>query len=526
MYRKTPKNQLSFENFYLPFGGKLNGNNRWIRLAEMIPWERIEEIYAANFTSSNTGAPAKSARLAFGALIIKERLGVSDEEAVEQIRENPYLQFFLGFHEFRDEQPFDPSMFVHFRKRFSLEELNRINEAIVSAERFKTKKDDTEQDQEPPKSPKGSDGKASSSSNTNKGKLLIDATCAPADIRYPTDIALVNDSREKSEAIIDTLFAPLKGTQRKIRTYRQKARRQYVAFIKNRKSSAHHRRKALGQQLRYLKPNLATIDSLSQQVSLSLLSRRQYRERLVIKEVYRQQSWMYENRSKRIPNRIVSISQPHIRPIVRAKASAPTEFGSKLSASLVNGSVFLDRLDWEPYNESGDLIAQIESFRRRFGHYPESVHCDKIYRTRNNRNFCKKHGIRMSGPPLGRPVKETADNAAQLHKKAQQHYQDELDRIPIEGKFGQAKRRFGLARIMAKLSRTSETVIAMIFIVMNLEKWLRQVFLSFFASFGTEERGSQVLKFVLERFFQLLARFKRVCFSWLVVLSESEAACY
>lgn len=103
MYRKTPDNQLAFENFYLPFGGKLNGNNRWVRLAEMIPWELVEEIYAKNFTSSDRGAPAKSARLAFGALIIKERLGVSDEEAVDQIRENPYLQFFLGFHAFRDE---------------------------------------------------------------------------------------------------------------------------------------------------------------------------------------------------------------------------------------------------------------------------------------------------------------------------------------------------------------------------------------------------------------------------------------
>jgi len=196
---------------------------------------------------------------------------------------------------------------------------------------------------------------------------------------------------------------------------------------------------------------------------------------------------------------------------VRGKASAPTEFGSKLSAGLVDGSAFLDRLDWDPYNESGDLVAQVEAFRRRFGHYPESVHCDKIYRSRDNRKFCKKHGIRMSGSPLGRPVEETTDNAAELHEKACLRHQDELDRIPIEGKFGQGRRCFGLARIMARLSRTCETVIAVTFIVMNLEKWLKQVLLSLFASHGAEGERSLALKSALEPVCQVLAGLGRVC---------------
>ena len=284
-----------------------------------------------------------------------------------------------------------------------------------------------------------------------------------------------------------------------------------MAFVKNRKRSARQRRKVLGQQLRYLRRNLATIDALCGQAPLTLLSRRQYRDLLVIRELYRQQSWMYEHRCKRIPGRIVSISQPHVRPIVRGKASAPSEFGSKLSAGLVDGSAFLDRLDWDPYNESGDLLAQVEAFRRRFGHYPESVHCDKIYRSRDNRKFCKKHGIRMSGPPLGRPVKETTDNAAELHEKACLRHQDELDRIPIEGKFGQGKRRFGLARIMAKRSRTCETVIALTFIVMKLEKWLKQLLLSLFASLGAEGERSLALKSALEPVCQVLAGLGLLC---------------
>jgi len=475
MYRKRHSPQLSFEDFLLPFGGKLRSDNRWVVLAKMIPWELAESFYAEQFSKKGPGAPAKSARVALGALIIKERLGVSDEEAVEQIRENPYLQYFLGFREFRDEAPFDPSMYVHFRKRFNLDQLGRINEAIVQAEQEANRQEKTTRSSDKDDSDQDSDG----SSGGNSGKLIIDATCAPADIRFPTDISLVNEAREKSEQIIDTLFEPLKGKQRKPRTYRRKARRLFVNYTKKRTHTARPRRKALGQQLRFLRRNLKTIAYLSEQVSLLRLDRRQYRDLLVIHELYRQQLWMYENNSHRISDRIVSISQPHVRPIVRGKASAQTEFGAKLSACLVDGSVFLDRLDWNPYNESGDLIEQIEVYRQRFGSYPESVHCDKIYRTQGNRRYCKEHSIRISGPPLGRPPKQTDINAELLKERKCQQRQDELERIPIEGKFGQGKRRFGLNRIMAKLSHTSETVIAITFIVMNLEKWLQKLFFVF-----------------------------------------------
>jgi hypothetical protein len=463
MYRKKNIKQLSFENFYLPFGGKLRSDNRWVKLAKIIPWELAESFYAKQF--SKTGAPAIPARVALGALIIKERLGVSDEEAVEQIRENPYLQYFLGFKRFSDEPPFDPSMYVHFRKRFSLEQLNEINEAIANRER----RDGEDEDDD--------DSSSGTSSGGNKGKLIVDATCAPADIRYPTDIALVNEARQKSEKIIDILFAPLKGRRRKPRTYRRKAQRLFVSYSKMRKCPSRKRRAILGKQLRFLKRNLKTIACLSREVPLSILDRNTYRTLLVIHEVYRQQQWMYENRSHSVRDRIVSISQPHVRPIVRGKASAPTEFGAKLSASLVDGFAYCDRLSWDAYNESTDLIDQVEAYRRRFGHYPEVVNCDKIYHTRQNRAYCRERDIRISGPPLGRPAKLTPE---EQKAKRQLLRQDELDRIPIEGKFGQAKRRFGLGKVMAKLAATSEAMIAITFIVLNLEKWLKKPFVSFF----------------------------------------------
>lgn len=468
MYRHNEK-QLKFVEFYLPFGGRLSASNRWVRLAQMIPWEQFEESYAANLSQSGHGPPALSVRMALASLIIKERLGVADEECVEQIRENPYLQYFCGLKEFTEAPPFHPTMFVHFRKRFPAEVLSRINEVIVAKAAESSAKEGKD-DEDDPGEPKAS----------NKGKLLLDATCVPADITYPTDLKLLNSAREKSEQIIDVLHKSRGKGHKKPRTYRVKARKAYLAVAKSKNVSRNKLRKALRKQLGYLRRNLSSIDKLSRTAKLTLLSSRQYRDLWVIRELYRQQQWMYDHRSKRIDDRIVSISQPHVRPIKRGKAGSDTEFGAKVSVSLVDGYGFVDRVSWDNFNECLDLQDQVEAHKRRFGVYPESVHADRIYRTRDNLRYCKKHQIRLSGPRLGRPPKATPENKERLRLEALQARQDELDRIPIEGKFGQGKRRFGLGRLMTKLAHTGESAIALCFLVMNLEKWLKAILLCLF----------------------------------------------
>ena len=164
-----------------------------------------------------------------------------------------------------------------------------------------------------------------------------------------------------------------------------------------------------------------------------------------------------------------------MRPIKRGKAGSETEFGAKVSVSLVEGYTYVDRTSWNNFNECLDLQDQVEAYKRRYGVYPASVHADRIYRSRDNLRYFKKYHIRLSGPRLGRPPKETPENAARLRVEALQARQDELDRIPIEGKFGQGKRRFSIGRLMTKLASTSETAIVLCFLVMNLEKWLRAI---------------------------------------------------
>ncbi len=511
MYRVNCREQLEFPNFYLPFAGELDSGNRWIALAQLVPWDLADEIYRESLCG-DFGAPALPARVALGALLIKERLGLTDRETVEAIRENPYLQFFIGKEEFQQTPPFDASLMVGFRKRFGEEGLSRIGKAVAMAaiqeagadtEPTDTEPTDTEPtDTEPTDTeptdddaphdddvaphgnaavpPTAENGQQTSPSaeaanhSQNRGQLIVDATCAPADIRYPTDVSLLNEARQKTEELIDELHAPLLGTQPRPRTYRVKARRAFVTFVRRKKPKRNAVRRATRQQLGFLQRNLQFIDRLLETpgaLPLSQLSRRDYKNLLVCREVCRQQLQMYETKTHRIDDRIVSLSQPHVRPIKRGKAGRDTEFGAKLSISVAGGFSFLDRLSWDNYNESLDLVGQIEAFREQFGFYPKSVHADKIYRNRANRKHCKERGIRLSGPPLGRPPK----HVSAAEKK--QAMADEAVRNAVEGKFGQAKRRFGLGRVMAKLAATSAAQISLSFLVMNLELALRRLFL-------------------------------------------------
>lgn len=310
----------------------------------------------------------------------------------------------------------------------------------------------------------------------NKGQLILDATCCPSDIAYPTDLNLLNQARIITEKTIDKLYKPLRTQLKtKPKTYRKKARKNYLKIAKQRKPRIKALKKAIKEQLQYIKRNFSHIEKLlTQETCLLSLSRKEYKNLLVVAEIYRQQLWMYENKTNRIEDRIVSITQPHIRPIVRGKAGSSVEFGAKISASCVDGYVFLDYLSWSNFNESNNFIDRVESFKEKTGYYPESVHVDKIYQTRKNRAFCKEKGMRISGVPLGRPPKNISD------KTKQQAQEDERTRNAIEGKFGIGKRRFTLNKIMTKHPLSSATTIAIIFLVMNLSALLREFLYLFF----------------------------------------------
>ena len=449
MIRYKSSKQLTLDGFTLPFGGKLSPENRWVKWSEIIPWDDLAVGYYKTMCD-RLGRPGKDARMVIGALIIKHKLTLSDEETVLQIQENPYLQYFIGFSSYKDEPPFTSSLFVDIRKRMGQEVFSSFEQVILEKV--------------------GNDRRASSEPAANKGKLLVDATVAEQAIRYPTDLSLLNEAREISEHLIDELYA-LSEYSRKPRTYRRKARKLYLNLAKNKKPGLKLRRRGLREQLQFLKRNLKHISCLLDHLGSTSfpLEYKLQRKYWIIQHLYSQQDGMYKSKQRRCDDRIVSISQPHVRPIVRGKASKGTEFGAKINVSMTDGLAFVDHLGWDAFNEGKDLKQQVEAYRRRYGSYPEVVLADQLYGTRDNRRYLKKNGIRFGGKPLGRPPKQTTENADRLKQIKVQRIQDSRERIPIEGKFGQGKNGYRLNYIRAKLQKTSEAWINSIFLVMNLK---------------------------------------------------------
>lgn len=473
MYRKADKAQMSIADFFMPFGGTLDENNRWVKLTELMPWDLIEDLYAENFNNDRTdGRPAYPSRIAFGAIYIKEQENLTDERTVEYISENPYMQYFLGLLEFTQKRLFDPSMMVHFRKRFPASSIAEINEEL-----YRRTHDDNKPNDD---SNKPDDGVHSGSVDENaqsnlaeptenSGVLIVDATCAPSDIRYPQDLSLLNECRENTEAMIDILWEFTERSGHKTPYSRKKAHREYLKVAKQRKPRSSAMRNAIGKQLEYIRKSLAVIDGIPTAIVETVLSERKQQRLETIREVYNQQKQMYDEHTHSCKNRIVNLRQPHVRTIVRGKAGKRYEFGQKLEFSVVDGFTFIERQEWEPYNEGVGLINCIERFRQRFGTYPEAVLVDQIYRNKDNRAFCKKHGIRISGPRLGRPKADEHD------ENEKQTYSDNCARNEVEGKNGTVKRRYGLDLIMAYLQETAETEAALNVLAMNMAHCLRRL---------------------------------------------------
>jgi len=486
MIRYTSTRQMSIEEFKTPFEIKLDKENRWIKLGNSLPWDAMASIYYRTM-SADMGAPAIDARIVIGAMIIKHKLKLDDRETIETIKENIYMQYFLGLKEYIYEDVFDRSLFTTLRYRIGADKFDAMTRQIILTSEGKheaAKKDLDENDHNTndntqvnqttsKEEPQKNEAKVTKG---NKGKLIVDATVADQMIAYPTDLGLLSRSREESERLIDALCKTLIIAD-KPRTYRRLARKQYLNVAKKKNKTKRELRKAIGQQLRYLKRNLKSINGLldkAPQMNFPLKSRNQ-KIFWVIQHIYGQQSKMYKEHIHSIDNRIVNIYQPHVRPIVRGKDKAQVEFGAKLGVSIQNGYARINTLSWEAYNEGSDLKKQVEDYHRLNGYYPKVVITDKIYGNRENRQWLKELGIRYSGKPLGRPSAKYQTPYRKRKFKEEQGMRNE-----VEGKFGQGKNGYNLSRIRARSAKTSESWIAAIFFVMNLIKFSKEFLFSFF----------------------------------------------
>ncbi len=476
MIKYTPASQLTLAGLEHPFERDLDPTNRWVKMANIIPWDELAAIYARNL-DNNSGRQSVDIRLVIAALIIKHKLKLSDRETVSTISENIYIQYFCGYKAFRIEYPFDASLFVDIRKRMGADAFDAFNDVVIAkSEEFvngrkrimvkqATKSDDDGQSDDGPNDP------PSGKPLPNKGTLKLDATVCDQQIAYPTDIGLLNTGREECERTLDLLYKMAVEQNlcpgAKPRTYRRNARMDYLNISKKKSKSRKNIRKAVGKQIRYVERDIKHIESLLDLLGAQStpwpLTNRDQRIYWVVRNIHEQQKTMYENREHSHPNRIVSVYQPYVRPMVRGKSKAKVEFGAKINASECNGMSKINSISWDAHNESLELEMQVGEFLKTYGRYPELLLADGIYMTRANRKYMKEKGIRIVGKPLGRPPKVEL-SPYQKRKQRKERNQRNL----IEGKFGQGKNGYNLNCIRARRQDTSESWIAAIFFMMNL----------------------------------------------------------
>lgn len=257
-----------------------------------------------------------------------------------------------------------------------------------------------------------------------------------------------------------------------------KARKSYLEVIKRKKKSKKLINKGKLELLAYLSKDIHSIVNLIAVNGTQLLYNLKSNEQRLIGSIikmHHQQDQMFKNKVNTCSNRIISIFQPHIRPIVRGKAKSLTEFGAKIGASIVKGFTFIDHHSWDAYNESSDLELQIQLYKERFGYLPAKLYADKIYLNKANRLLLKLYQIEIMGTPLGRPSKESKTDEFQA-KQAK----IAGERNEIEATFGTAKRVYKANNIRAKLPETANSWTGMCYLVKNVMEFLRKLLLVHF----------------------------------------------
>ena len=463
MIEYLSEKQLSIKAFKTPFQTELSVDNRWVELASIVPWDAFANLYISLMNTKH-GRPGISPRTILGALIIKHKENLSDDKTILAIQENVYMQFFVGLKEFQTKKIFDSSLFVTIRKRIGKEAFDVLNTDLIKSLSAKTDKKNISKKSNSEKHP------------PNKGKMQADATVADQYITFPTDAKLLNTSRKKLDGMIDKLYDYQGKIIIKPRTYKRVLNKAFLSYSKkkNKRKATHRKMKrklleAVNRNIKFVKKMLPDLGILEMGKAYPL-SKKEMELFEIIQKVYQQQKMMYDQKINTCPNRIVSIFQAHVRPILRGKQNARVEFGSKLGVSLDNGFTNLNHLSWDAYHEGKDLIPQVEFYFKTHGYYPELVQVDKAYSTRENRKWLKERNIRITAAPLGRKPKQEKTQYQRTKNK-----KEAAERNHIEAKFGQGKNGYNLNKIRAKLKTTSESWVSCIFFVMNLINYQKKI---------------------------------------------------
>ncbi len=383
------------------------------------------------------------------------------------------MQYFLGLEGLTFKPVFDPSLMVTIRMRLGIDFFNRLTLALHKEEQRRRDKEDSQKGG-------GNGDKSVGGSGTDKedgkaaAKIKIDATCCPSEMRYPTDLNLIEDGSRLVERLLEKLWSKDKSVKRQP-LKREMARSAFLKCVKKKFKERNLRKSTKQTQIRCLEHDLQVfLGCIGQHKGglRAVFTKSDLKAVCATMEMPKQQKEMLSNGIHQCADRIVSIFQPHVRPIVRGKLSARTVFGAKIGIAVVDGYTYIDHLSWDAYNESEDLKTHIRKYEERFGRKPDEILADKIYLNKDNRKWLKGEEIQCHCAPLGRPPKNPDPESARKRKEACSQ------RNEVECSFGTAKRVYEADDIRAKLPETAKPWIGACFFAKNIMKFLRGLFVS------------------------------------------------
>jgi len=383
-----------------------------------IPWEELVKLLPPK--KSFRGAPSylPPAGL-FGLMFLKHYSGMSDEKLLDAFNTNYAYQMFCGciinpLHPIRDK-----AFVCRVRKFLALHcDMQKLQEILINAWKGEL---------------------------PHKNMLLMDATCYEVNIRFPTDVKLLWEACSwlwETQIPLTCKFykTPLPRSKYKLQKIKQ------LQYQKQRKVSYKKTQKRKRSLLLLLKKGIEAYQNLLNNTSGIAVNNSILKRFKTIKTLYGQQYYLFHRKTTSVKDRIVSLSQPHIRPIIRGKENKPLEFGIKAHIMQVGGISIIEHHSFDPFNETTRLKNTVYKHHTLFGKCTHLA-ADGIYPTNRNRNYCSAKKIQTNFIAKGRRKKDKVlDQVKGILNRERS--------TRLEGSFGNQKEHYGLKKIKAKTAPT------------------------------------------------------------------------
>jgi IS5 family transposase len=439
MYTKeSEEHQFSFTHdwFVVP---EVDENHELIKIAKAIDWVSISEKLSRFYCVDN-GRPAKPSRAKVGLLILKHLYHYSDVELADLIKRDIYAQYLCDVSLKEAKNFINPSTLSKFRKQIGVEGVKLIEqEVFLSLQRTKLLK-----------------GR----------RLVCDTTVVPSDIAYPTDVSLLNKVRQKAVQYLET--AKQFGAKT-FRTYKRAARKVFITYQKIRHHTTQSRRRVQRKLLQFSRRNIRQLKEAMEIIAANTHEAADNVKDKFIKEtqnflntagkILTQQKDVYQGIP--VKERIVSVHQPHIRPMVRGKYPVEVEFGPKILLNLKNKCLFLEDLNFANISDANLLGTAIDAHKERFGAYPSQLSADRGFWSKENYRIAEEKNISKIA------IENKGKSSYLIHKP----FRERMRRLrcSIEAKISLAKRKYGLDRIRYHIAGGEEMWIRLGLMAMNLK---------------------------------------------------------